>query len=460
MVKIFDIEEIKMSFPKGFLWGTASAAHQVEGAFNEDGKGLGIWDAIVQKPGYVSHGENGNVACDHYHRYKEDVALMKKMGIKSYRFSISWPRVLPDGIGKVNEAGLKFYINLVDELIAAGIEPMVTLFHWNLPMALYNRGGWKSPESPDWFAEYAQIIAQALKGKVRYWITFNEPQCFIGGGLKDGWHSPFEQNCTSVLMEATRNVLLAHGKAVHVLRSVCGDIKIGFAPTGPSYIPTSENSEDIEAARKKTFSINGANYLGSNAWWSDPIFLGCFPAQAKDLFGDMLPTFTDEEWKLISAPLDFYGFNIYYADGLCPVKDPHYEDVGYCGCPRTTMGWIVEPKVLYWSSRFFFERYGKPLLVTENGMANTDFVCLDGKVHDPQRIDYIHRYLLELKHAIDENIPVLGYQYWSIMDNFEWAEGYDKRFGLIYVDFRTQERIPKDSAEFYSEIIRTNGGNL
>lgn len=449
-----------MSFPKDFLWGTASAAHQVEGAYLEDGKGLGIWDAFAQEPKYINHGENGNIACDHYHRYKEDVAIMKAMGMKSYRFSISWPRVLPEGTGQVNEKGLQFYVNLVDELLAAGIEPMVSLYHWNQPMALYNRGGWKHPDSSDWFAHYTAVVANALKGKVRFWLTFNEPQCFIGGGLFGGWHAPFEKNETQVLMDATRNMLLAHGKAVRVLREICGDVMVGFAPTGPSFIPKSESAEDIEEARRRTFAVTKEDYLGSNAWWADPIFLGKFPEDAVEIFGEQLPKFTEEEWALVSAPLDLYGYNVYYSESLWPEKAPGYECGTYQGSPRTTMGWGITPEVLYWSTRFFYERYHTPILVTENGMANVDFVHLDGKVHDPQRIDYMHRYLQNLKRAAEEGIPVLGYQYWSVMDNFEWALGYDKRFGLVYVDYPTQQRIPKDSAWWYRDVIAANGENL
>ncbi len=451
-----------MAFAKDFLWGAASAAHQVEGAWNEDGKGPGIWDTFTRTPGRIAYGENGDVACDHYHRYKGDVALMKEIGLKSYRFSVSWPRVMPNGVGEVNEKGLQFYRNLVDELLAADIVPMVTLYHWNLPTALYERGGWKNPEIVEWFAQYAEVVTKALGDKVTYWMTFNEPQLFVGGGMTAGFHAPFEQNPTDVLMQVTRNVFLAHGRAVEVIRRNCPDgVKVGMAPTGGCVIPAELTEEGIGQARQESFSMNEMDYMFSNVWWADPIFKGDFADQAKEVFGDRLPAITPEEWKLISQPLDFYGFNVYEASGVSQPHDLYaYDRYSYQGSPKTALGWNITPDVLYWCCRFLYERYGKPLMITENGAAFPDLVSLDGKVHDPGRQDFVHRYLLSLKKAVDEGIPVLGYQYWSIMDNYEWTAGYEKRFGLIYVDYRTQERILKDTAYWYREVIRSNGESL
>lgn len=263
-------------------------------------------------------------------------------------------------------------------------------------------------------------------------------------------------------MEITRNVLLSHGTAVKVIRKYCGaDAKIGMAPTGEVVIPKDLTEEGIEEARKKSFLINKFFFAGANTWWADPIFKGDFPAEAKEMFGEMLPKFSEEEWKLISQPLDFYGFNIYQAGGNpFPPEQFAYDRYSYQGSPRTAADWNVTPDVLYWCCRFFYERYGKPLLITENGMAGYDWVSLDKKVHDPLRIDFMHRYLLSLKKAMEEGFPVLGYQYWSVMDNYEWTEGYDKRFGLIYIDYRTQKRTLKDSAYWYRDVIRNNGENL
>ena len=443
-------------FCKDFLWGAASAAHQIEGAYLEDGKGMGIWDTFEQKTGYIIRNENGNVACDHYHRYREDIAIMKELGLKSYRFSVSWPRVMPEGYGTVNEKGLQFYIDLVNELTEAGIEPMVTLFHWNLPTAIYELGGWENPQVVDWFEQYTDVVTTALGKKVKYWMTFNEPQLFIGAGLNAGVFAPFEKKSTEALMRISKNVYLAHGKAVRIIRKNCQNSIVGMAPTGEIVIPRDMNAESIERARKLTFSMKKESFTSSITWWSDPIFFGKIPEDAQAIFGECLPVLTEEEWEIVTEPLDFYGFNIY--QGLEDLDSTEeYGPYAYPGSPKTSMDWNVTPEVLYWSCRFLYERYGKPIMITENGMSSFDWVSLDGKVHDPNRIDFLHRYLRSIKDAVSEGIPVLGYQYWSIMDNFEWINGYDKRFGLVYVDYRTQKRTIKDSAYWYRDVIATNG---
>ncbi len=434
-----------MGFQKDFLWGAASAAYQVEGAYDEDGKTAGIWDAL--NAGHVKNGDNGNVSCDHYHRYKEDVALMKKIGLKSYRFSVSWPRVIPQP-GKINEKGLNFYSSLVDELLAAGIEPMVTLFHWNLPMWMHEKGGWENEAVADYFSEYTKAVVEKLSDRVTYWMTINEPQCFVTLGYSMGIHAPFLTK-PEVLPSVTRNVMLTHGKAVQTIRRYAVKApKVGLAPTGSGITPLEETAEEIAYARNACYSDLDGSF--GNSWWMDPIILGIIPDPLRDAI-------STADLKTICQPLDFFGFNIYNSQNYTGIiENPHQ----YPGLPRTAMDWPVTPECLYWMTKFHYERYHLPILITENGMANCDSIMLDGKVHDPQRIDFIHRYLLELKKAADEGIPVIGYQYWSIMDNFEWAEGYDKRFGLIYVDYRTGKRTLKDSADFYAEVIRTNGENL
>ena len=450
-----------MGFSKDFLWGAASAAHQVEGGYLDDGKGMGIWDTFEQKGGYIAHGETGAVSTDHYHRFKEDVALMKQIGLKSYRFSISWPRVLPEGTGNVNETGLQFYVDLTNELIQAGIEPLVTLYHWNLPTALYEKGGWKNPEIVAWFEEYTDVVTKALSGKVKYWMTFNEPQVFAAGGYLAAFHAPFEQVDEAEFMQISKDIFLAHGKAVQKIRANCPGAKVGYAPSNPCVIPEKETPEKIEEARKLTFGADEKAYGFRVSWWSDPLILGKFPEEAKEAFGDRLPEISEEEWKEIAQPLDFYGFNVYQGDTAeaAPPADG-YDRYSYCGSPKTAMDWNVTPAVLYWCCKFYYERYHLPLLITENGMANYDWKALDGGVHDPARIDFVHRYLLNLKRAVDEGIPVIGYQYWSLMDNLEWTFGYDKRFGMIYVDYRTLERTLKDSAYWYRDMIEENGENL
>lgn len=417
---------------------------------------MGIWDTFEQKTGYIIRNENGNVACDHYHRYREDIAIMKELGLKSYRFSVSWPRVMPEGYGTVNEKGLQFYIDLVNELTEAGIEPMVTLFHWNLPTAIYELGGWENPQVVDWFEQYTDVVTTALGKKVKYWMTFNEPQLFIGAGLNAGVFAPFEKKSTEALMRISKNVYLAHGKAVRIIRKNCQNSIVGMAPTGEIVIPRDMNAESIERARKLSFSMKKESFTSSITWWSDPIFFGKIPEDAQAIFGECLPVLTEEEWEIVTEPLDFYGFNIY--QGLEDLDSTEeYGPYAYPGSPKTSMDWNVTPEVLYWSCRFLYERYGKPIMITENGMSSFDWVSLDGKVHDPNRIDFLHRYLRSIKDAVSEGIPVLGYQYWSIMDNFEWINGYDKRFGLVYVDYRTQKRTIKDSAYWYRDVIATNG---
>lgn len=451
----------KMSFSKDFLWGAASAAHQIEGAYHEDGKGLGIWDISGHHKGDILYGENADVACDHYHRYKEDIALMKEIGLKSYRFSISWPRVIPDGEAGVNQKGIKFYSNLVDELLAAGIEPLVTLYHWNLPNELYKQGGWKNPKSPEWFANYTKTVVEALGDRVRYWMTFNELQMFVGLGLQVGAMAPYERNDEDTMLQISANIFRAHGKAVSMIRKYGRkDSMVGMAPTGDVNLPEDDSREAVEEARRKSYLLPEDMFTISNAWWADPIYLGKYCDGAKERFGDKLPEFTGEEWAEIAQPLDFYGFNAYQGTVKYPIPDDEYQTYCYQGSPHTCMGWGITPKVMYYAPKFMYERYQKPILVTENGMAGMDWVALDGKVHDPQRIDFLNQYLLQLERATDDGIPVLGYQQWSIMDNFEWNHGYDMRFGLIYVDYQNMKRILKDSAYWYKEVIQTNGSKL
>lgn len=442
-----------MGFSKGFMWGAASSAYQVEGAYDEDGKGKGIWDALSE--GHVRHNENGNVACDHYHRYKEDVALMKEMGLKSYRFSVSWPRVMPKE-GVVNEKGVQFYKDLVDELVNAGIEPMCTLFHWNLPMWVYEKGGWHYEGISEDFAEYTEVVVKALSDKVTYWMTVNEPAGFIGNGYIAGAHAPFEKNVESwekigeILPGLCKNVLLCHGKAVQTIRKhAIKAPQIGMALNGSLITPWKDTEEEIAIARKATFT-GEATFFGID-FWAD--------AMVKGILNPMLvPVISEEERKEIQQPLDFFGFNCYHSFNYEELMGSN--SAVYPGLPRTATDSPITPDALYWAVRFICERYGLPVLITENGMANLDFVMSDGKVHDPQRIEFVKTYLQGLKKAVEEGFPVIGYLYWSILDNFEWDSGYDKRFGLIHVDYRTQKRTLKDSAYWYAQVIRENGEQI
>lgn len=449
----------EMSFQDNFLWGAASAAYQVEGAFNEDGKGPSIWDAMGERA--IAHGENGRIAADQYHKMRTDVALMKKIGLKTYRFSVSWPRVMPGGIGQINQKGLQYYSDLVDELLAAGIKPIVTLYHWDLPMALQEKGGWANAEIVGWFADYTKVVVGALSDRVEYWITINEPQMFIGLGYCIGAQPPFEKKSPEELIQISHNVLMAHGMAVKTIREKAVlPPKVGMAPTGDVYLPENSLPESVDPARKKSFEFNPYVFTMGNSWWADPVFLGDYPAEAYKLYPDAMQYIKKEDLKLISQKLDFYGFNAYNGTVTHDVPFEEYGEYQYAGSPKTMYGWPVTPEALYWSPKFLYERYKTPVLITENGMAGMDWVSLDGCVHDHQRIDFLHRYLLELHRAIEEGIPVIGYTCWSAIDNLEWNNGFDKRFGLIFVDYRTLERTVKDSGYWYGEVIRTNGESL
>jgi beta-glucosidase len=454
-----------MSFPKDFLWGVATAAFQIEGAVNEGGRGPSIWDTFTHKPGAIYENHHADVACDHYHRFKEDVALMKRLGIKAYRFSISWSRVLPNGVGEVNPEGVAFYRNLLNELTSAGIEPVLTLYHWDLPQALYVQGGWQNPDSPLWFEGYARVVAQHFGDRIRHYITFNEPNCFLGVAHIVGVHAPGVRLPIRDILQMSHHVLLAHGRAVKVLRQlVKPPCKVGFAPTGPMHYPKTADKADIEAARAATFSIQKSisfNAINVRMWY-DPIFLGEYPAEAYALYGKDMPVVAPGDMDLIAQPLDFLGQNIYNghqveaasnADGFAFVERSFSH-------PRALNNWPITPESLYWGPKFLFERYGKPVMVTEHGVPTHDMRSLDGMVHDHVRIDCLTRYLAQYKRAAADGVELSGYFHWSLMDNFEWALGYPMRFGLVFVDYETQQRTFKDSADWYRQVIESHGACL
>ena len=451
-----------MSFRKDFVWGAATASYQVEGAAYEDGKGLNIWDVFCKEDGHVYEHHTGDVACDQYHRYKEDVAIMKELGLKAYRFSVNWARILPEGTGKVNEKGLAYYDNLVNCLIENGIEPYMTLYHWDLPYALHQRGGWLNPQSPEWFYEYAKLMAAHFSDRVSHFFTFNEPQCTVGLGYVTGEHAPGLKVGPYDYFSIWHNVLKAHGRGVQAIREAAvRPVEIGMAPCGALYYPATDSKEDIEAARKANFSLHEADIRAVSwdvAFCADPVFLGQYPEDIMKSFGQYFPKNAEKDLELISQPLDFYGQNMYNA---VPVRaDENGNPVRvdrYPGFPKTAIQWPVTPEVLYWAPKFLYERYQKPFYVTENGMSSHDWVSLDGKVHDASRVDFMHRYLREFKKAAADGVDLRGYFAWSLMDNFEWAYGYSERFGMVYVDYQTQKRTVKDSGLFYKNVIASNG---
>ena len=449
-----------MGFAKDFVWGAATSSYQIEGTGRDSGKAQNIWDVFTKEPGRVYEGHTGDIACDHYHRFREDVAYMKELGLKGYRFSIDWSRVLPEGTGKVNEKGIDFYNALIDELLEQGIEPYITLYHWELPYEIYKRGGWMNPEIVEWFGQYARLVAERFSDRVKYFFTLNEPQCFVGLGFLQGCHAPGVKAPLRDTFEMAHNALKAHGRAVQMLRAYGKqNVQIGYAPTSGMCYPEKETPKDIEAARKALFALPDdlSNWTWNVSWWSDPVILGKYPEEGMKKYEKYLPVITDEDMKLISQPIDFYGQNIYNGRCIRMGTDGRPEEVRRpAGFPKTATNWPVTPEALYWGPKFLYERYRKPIYITENGMACHDTVSQDGKVHDPNRIDFLARYLKNLKRAAEE-IDIRGYFQWSLMDNFEWDKGYAERFGIIYVDFETQERIWKDSAYWYRDLIHRNG---
>ncbi|WPJ95573.1 GH1 family beta-glucosidase [Coraliomargarita algicola] len=445
------------TFPKDFLWGTATAAYQVEGAANEGGRGPSIWDTYCRMPGWVKNEHNGDVAIDHYHRFKQDVAMMKELGVKAYRFSVSWSRLLPTGRGEVNQQGLDFYNKLIDELVAADIQPWMTLFHWDLPQALEDEiGGWASKEIAKYFGEYAAVIAREFSDRVKHFMTLNEL-----GAFTDCGYGPSPMNPPLHILDVKgrnqvrHNAILAHGTAIRALRANApSDIKIGIAHNPGARIPAVATEENIEAARR-FFMFREEYYLV-------PMMEGKYPDHYLEGEGDNAPDFTVEEMDIIGTPMDFIGFNVYGSagyfvhDATRPLNTRNLEAAK--AHPHMFAEWIkVDPESIYWVARFIHERWSEPdLYVTENGCGCDDRLTTQGEIHDTDRITYMRSYLKEVHRATAEGIPLKGYFAWSMFDNFEWRDGYTKRFGLHYVNYATQERIPKYSAHFYRASIASN----
>lgn len=446
-------------FPQGFAWGTATSAYQIEGAAQEDGRKESIWDVFAHTPGRVANGDNGDVADDHYHRWKQDVQLMKELGYKAYRFSLSWPRILPDGRGKVNQPGIDFYNRLIDELLAADIHPLVTLYHWDLPTAL--PGGWLERTTPEAFAEFTATAARAFGDRVKQWATINEPFCASFLSYKHGRHAPGIQDTRKALV-AAHHVLLAHGLAVPVLRSEVAGAKVGIVLNeGPFYSATNAKN-DIDAARHADGELN--------RWFIDPVYGRHYPADMlRDYVKDGILESTDPDFihagdmEKIAAPTDFLGLNYYtrsvvntdepagnFPDNVNP--SPEADEI------HTEMGWEIFPFGLYETiCRAYFTYKPKKILITENGASYSDAPDANGRVRDIRRIEYLQSHIEAIGRAIQCGVPVTGYYVWSLMDNFEWAFGYAQRFGLIYVDYKTLERYPKDSAYWYGNVSKQNG---
>ena len=458
----------QLVFPDGFKWGAATASYQLDGAAHADGKGLSIWDTFSHTPGKTLHGDTGDVACDHYHRFESDVRIMADLGLQTYRFSISWPRVLPDGVGKVNEAGLDFYRRLVDELLANDINPAVTLYHWDLPQVLEDQGGWLNRETSSHFAEYARVVGEALGDRLESIITLNEPWVSSFIGYTTGHHAPGKQDLGDGVI-AAHHLLLGHGLAVESLRSTTNSCDLGITVNLSVAVPASTSELDVKVASRHDDQLD--------RWFLDPILKGSYPESLlEEYVGIVGDDFIHaDDMATISADIDFLGVN-YYTRNILAARDEAHEpwtrkttlsefgdfnDVTPHETPRTTKDWPIDPDGLHDLLVWITESYGKiPLYVTENGAAFIDYVDQSGAVHDSQRVDYLRDHFAAAHRALASGVDLRGYFVWSLFDNFEWADGYSQRFGLVFIDYHTQERILKDSARWYKSVISANGVDL
>jgi beta-glucosidase len=442
------------AFPPGFVWGVATAAYQIEGATTEDGRGRSIWDDYAETPGRIADGTTGAVACDHYHRWAEDIALMSSLGVSAYRLSVGWPRIQPDGRGPANPAGLAFYDRVVDGLLEAGIQPWVTLYHWDLPSALETAGGWPQRETAERFAEYAGIVGAALGDRVTHWITLNEPWCSAFLGYLNGRHAPGRSE-PGAAVAAAHHLLLGHGLAVQSLRAAVPEAEVGVTLNLYPVAPADETEGSVDAARR----IDGLH----NRMFLDPVLRGSFPDDVRaDLTSVTDFSFLrDGDLQVTSAPLDFLGVNYYTSHTVRAGSYPGTGQVEFAGAgrPTTAMGWEVHAQGLRDLLGALTRDYGPiPLYVTENGSAYDDVVEADGAVHDTDRLAYLSGHLSACADAVADGVPLAGYFAWSLMDNFEWGFGYTKRFGIVRVDYDTQVRTVKDSGAWYAGFLRRHAG--
>jgi beta-glucosidase len=441
------------SFPENFVWGVATAAPQIEGAAFADGKGESIWDRFSRIPGKVFNGDTLDTACDHYNRFGEDFALMRSLGIRNYRLSIAWPRIFPKGDGAVNQPGIDFYHRLFDAMAANGITPWVTLFHWDLPQALEDRGGWTSRITVDAFGVYADTVIAAFAGKVKHWITLNEIRCFtILGYSSKGKKAPGRSESNRVVNQTFHNALVCHGLGVRAVRRHGGPgAKVGLTDNCDSCVPVTETEADIAAAN--------AWFVERNLHILDPIYRGSYSEDYLKCVGSDAPKVEPGDFALIGAPTDFLGLNIYTGDFVRAKKGAKYEEMTLpASYPRADSQWLfIMPQVVYWATRFAYENYGpKEIFITENGCGYNEEPVINGEVIDLHRREFLRGYLREMQRAIADGVPVKGYFLWSFMDNYEWEDGYTRRFGIVHVDFATQKRTPKLSARYYADVIRLN----
>ncbi len=440
-----------LSFPKNFVWGVATAAPQIEGAAFEDGKGESTWDHFAQLKGKVLNGDTLDVACDHYHLYRSDFKLMRKLGIKNYRLSIAWPRIFPEGFGEVNPKGIAFYNKLLNAMIAEGITPWVTMFHWDLPQALEEIGGWTNRQVADAFAIYADTIVQAFGDRVKNWITLNEIRCFTLLGYGGNQKAPGLKVSPKVLNQTYHHALLCHGHGVRAVREYGGKgARVGLTDNPDIAVPLTETPRDMAAARQW--------FVDRNAHLLEPIYTGRYSAAYLKRTGADRPIVEDGDLELISQPTDFLGLNIYTGVFVRAGKRSYEQLPMPVDYPRTTCTWLnILPRVIYWGPRMVQDIYGvDEIYITENGCGYDQEEVVNGEVLDLHRVDLVRNYLAELHRAIQDGVPVKGYFLWSFMDNFEWEDGYTRRFGIVHTDYKTQKRTPKASALWYSVVMREN----
>ena len=451
-----------MPFPSVFQWGVATAAYQNEGSAARAGGGLSVWDMLCRQRGRIFDEQSGHVACDHVKHWQEDVDLVAGLGAGMYRFSISWPRVLPEGVGRVNEEGMAFYERLVDALLARGVRPFITMHHWDLPYELFCRGGWLNRDSADWFAEYATLLGKRLGDRARLWATFNEMSNiaigYAGGGMapgiKLGRHEVFR---------VMHHLLVAHGRGTDALRAAAGpSAEIGVAHGWWVGVPAGDSPEDLEAARAFSFSVGDDpdSVCQKTAWYADPILRGQYPADGLARCEEYLPAGWEKDMPAIHRPQQCLGLNLYMGCRVRGDSQGGFEVLPLpAGHPLNRLKWPILPEVMYYGPVFAHQRYGLPIRICENGAPGGDRIARDGKIHDADRIDFLAAHIAQLRRAVEAGIDVRSYCVWTLMDNFEWAAGYDPRFGLVHVDFQTQKRTPKDSYHWYQHVIEGNGGD-
>ncbi len=435
-----------VQFPKGFLWGAGTSSYQIEGGWNADGKGESIWDRWSHTPGHIKNGDTGDVAIDHYHLWDSDVDLMASLGLKSYRFSISWPRVLPTGRGAINQAGLDFYSRLVDRLLEKSIQPCITLFHWDLPQALQEEGGWLAPATRQAYADYAGQMARHLGDRVKMWATFNEPAMATMAGYQGYGFPPGENDQSKALLSA-HNILLAHGLGMQALRAERPDVQAGIVVDFWPSDPATASDADRQAADM----VWQSRFI----WFLDPLLKGAYPGRAWEAVKEYAPPIQPGDFALMGQPLDWLGVN-FYSRMVISAESGRMRDLP--GAEYTGLHWEIHPQSLYRLLMLLKNDYRvPPLYIAENGAAFPDEVAPDGKVHDTARIAYLKAHFQQARRAIQEGVDLRGYYVWSLFDNFEWLQGFDARFGIVYIDYQTQQRIPKESALWYAQVIAQNG---